>query len=108
MASYRYFNQQQATDDQVDIGGAFKGDTLGKPASLSSDPVEPWYLVAGLTTNISNNVTNDFHYSFLRNWWAWGRKGRHHPALRIVCGTGRGLGNREPASQSFKISVLTT
>ena len=32
----------------------------------------PWYLVAGLTTNITTNTTNDIHYSFLRNWWSWG------------------------------------
>ena len=75
MSSYRYFNQSEATSDQVDIGGMLPGDKLGTPASLSGDPVEPWYLVAGVTTNISNNVTNDFHYSFLRNWWAWNRKG---------------------------------
>ena len=32
-------------------------------------------LVAALTTNISTNTTNDFHYSFLRNWWACARQG---------------------------------
>ena len=91
MVSYRYFNQQQATGDQVDIGGAFAGDTLGKPASLSSDPVEPWYLVAGLTTNITNNTTNDFHYSFLRNWWAWGRKGDAIQGCTLCAGLGGAL-----------------
>ena len=91
MASYRYFNQSQATSDQVDIGGAFPGDTLGKPASLSSDPVEPWYLVAGLTTNITNNTTNDFHYSFLRNWWAWGRKGDVIQGCTLCAGLGGAL-----------------
>ncbi len=48
---------------------------MGAPASASSDPVQDWYLVAGLTTNITNNTTNDFHYSYLRNWWAWSRTG---------------------------------
>ena len=75
MSSYRYFKLTRSTIDQIDIGGALPGDTLGKPASLSTNPQEPWYLVAGLTTNISSNVTNDIHYSFLRNWWAWGRAG---------------------------------
>ena len=75
MASYRYYNIKLAGDNQVDIGGFFPGDKLGVPASASSDPVQDWYLVAGLTTNITNNTTNDFHYSFLRNWWAWGRNG---------------------------------
>jgi len=91
MSSYRYFNQQQSTDDQVDIGGALKGDTLGKPASLSGAPVEPWYLVAGMTTNISTNVTNDFHYSFLRNWWAWTRAGDVIQGCTLCAGLGGAL-----------------
>ena len=70
MTSYRYFKfGTNATADQVDIGGFFSGDTLGVPASQSGDPQQAWYWVAGLTTNITPNVTNDFHYSFPRNWW---------------------------------------
>jgi Carboxypeptidase regulatory-like domain len=75
MASYRYYHLVSATDDQVDIGGFFSGHQLGVPTSLSSHPQVPWYLVAGMTTNVSSNVTNDFRYSFLRNWWAWGSAG---------------------------------
>jgi Carboxypeptidase regulatory-like domain len=75
MASWRYYKVKLTSDDQVDIGGFFSGDTLGTPASQSSDPVQDWYLVAGLTTNITTNTTNDFHYSYLRNWWAWNRAG---------------------------------
>jgi hypothetical protein len=75
MTSYRYYNIQLASDSEVDIGGFFPGDKLGTPASQAADPVQDWYLVAGLTSNITNNTTNDFHYSFLRNWWAWSRGG---------------------------------
>jgi hypothetical protein len=75
MSSWRYYKIKLASDDQVDIGGFFPGDTLGTPASQSSDPVQDWYFVAGLTTNITTNTTNDIHYSFLRNWWAWQRAG---------------------------------
>jgi hypothetical protein len=75
MSSYRYFNLKNATDSQVDIGGFFSGDTIGQPASLSNNPQQAWFWVAGLTTNISTNTTNDFHYSFLRNWWSWSRTG---------------------------------
>ncbi len=75
MASYRYFKLINASTDQVDIGGFFPGDKLGVPASRSNNPQLPWYYVIGLTTNISTNTTNVFHYSFLRNWWAWGRAG---------------------------------
>ena len=75
MSSYRYFKLTHSTVDQIDIGGFFPGDKSGVPSSQSTNPQAPWYLVAGLTTNISSNVTNDIHYSFLRNWWAWGRAG---------------------------------
>jgi hypothetical protein len=75
MSTYHYFNLKSATIDQIDIGGFFPGDTQGTPASLSSDPQQAWMWVAGLTTNITSNTTNDLHYSFLRNWWQWGRQG---------------------------------
>ena len=75
MSSYRYYHLTSATDSQVDIGGFFPGDKLGVPTSLTNHPQVPWYLVVGMTTNISSNVTNDFRYSFLRNWWAWGSFG---------------------------------
>ena len=71
-SSFRYYKLTRATNDQVDIGGGFAGDTLGVPTSLANRPQVPWYIVAGLTTNITSNTTNDFHYSFLRNWWQWG------------------------------------
>jgi hypothetical protein len=76
MTSYRYFKfPTNATQDQVDIGGYFSGDTLGVPASQSSDPQQAWFWVAGLTTNITPTLTNDVRYSFLRNWWQWDRAG---------------------------------
>jgi len=76
MSSYRYFKfGLNGTSDQVDIGGFFTGDKLGVPTSQSSDPQQAWFWVVGLTTNISPNFTNDFHYSYLRNWWQWGRAG---------------------------------
>src|SRR5207302_1846573 len=75
MSSFRYFKLSVATTDEVDIGGFFSGDKLGVPASQSTAPQLPWFYAAGLTTNISSNTTNDFHYSFLRNWWAWSRAG---------------------------------
>ncbi len=75
MSSYRYYHLTRATDDQIDIGGFFPGDKLGTPASLTNRPQVPWFLVFGLTTNISEHITNDFHYNFLRNWWQWGSHG---------------------------------
>jgi len=75
MSSFRYYNLVRATTDQVDIGGFFSGDTLGTPSSLTTRPQLPWFLVLGMTTNVSSHVTNDFRYSFLRNWWQWGSRG---------------------------------
>lgn len=75
MSSYRYYDLASASTQQVDIGGFFSGDKLGTPVSLSNNPQQPWFLVIGLTANFNSNVTNDFRYSYLRNWWAWDRQG---------------------------------
>ena len=74
-SSYRYFKVVNATTSQVDIGGFFPGDTLGTPSALSVRPQQPWYYVAGLTTNITSHTTNDFHFSYLRNYWSWSNPG---------------------------------
>ena len=68
MTSYRYYKLNRVTDSQYDIAG-------GTPVSLSERPQVPWFYVASLTTNISTNTTNDFHYSYLRNFWQWGSGG---------------------------------
>ncbi len=75
MASYRYFKTAITNTSQVDIGGFFPGDVKGTPAALSTRPQDPWYFVMGLTTNITANTTNDFHYSYLRNVWSWADSG---------------------------------
>ncbi|MGB9467139.1 MAG: carboxypeptidase-like regulatory domain-containing protein, partial [Candidatus Acidiferrum sp.] len=74
-SSYRYYKLIRTTTSQTDIGGFFPGDTLGTPASVANRPQQPWYYVAGLTTNITPNTTNDFHFSYLRNYWAWNAAG---------------------------------
>jgi hypothetical protein len=81
---YHYYNLIKTGDDMVDIGGFFSGDKLGTPASVSGDPQQAWSWVAGLTTNVSSNITNDVHYSWLRNWWQWGR----NPVTPQVAGLG--------------------
>ena len=73
--SYRYYKLTRATSSQIDIGGFFSGNSKGTPASISSRPQQPWYYVAGLTTNVTPNLTNDLHYSYLRNFWSWGDNG---------------------------------
>jgi hypothetical protein len=74
MSSYRYYKLVRTTDSQVDIGGGFAGDKLGVATPVASRPQQPWFLVAGLTTNVTSNLTNDFHYSYLRNYWSWSTK----------------------------------
>jgi Carboxypeptidase regulatory-like domain len=71
MASYRYYSLTNLTSNQVDIGGALSGDTVGVPKAVAPRPQSPWFLVIGMTTNISSSLTNDFHYSYLRNFWQW-------------------------------------
>jgi hypothetical protein len=74
-SSYRYYKLVRATTNQIDVGGFFPGDKLGTMSSLSVRPQQPWYFVAGLTTNITSNTTNDFHFSYLRNFWSWADPG---------------------------------
>ena len=38
-------------------------------------PQQPWFLVAGLTRTCPTTWTNSIRYSYLRNWWQWGRYG---------------------------------
>jgi Carboxypeptidase regulatory-like domain len=75
MASYRYYRYNQLTSSQVDIGGALPGDTFGQAVASAPRPEKPSYVVAGLTTTITPNLTNDFRISFLRNWWQWSTDG---------------------------------
>jgi hypothetical protein len=73
--TYHYFKLTGTTTDQIDIGGFFSGDKLGVPAAKSIDPQNAFMLVGSVTTNVTTNLTNDFHYSFLRNFWNWERAG---------------------------------
>jgi hypothetical protein len=84
--SYRYYHLKRATTNQVDL-------TSAGLTALANRPQVPWFYVAGITTNISSNLTNDFHYSYLRNWWLWGTAG----AIPQLAGLGAAL---EPNGES--------
>jgi hypothetical protein len=82
MASYRY----SVTDDipatwQVDIGGVTSGCKKGVPCPTASHPLQPRYVVAGLTGRISPNLTNDFRFDWLRHWWEWTSTGIDTPVI---------------------------
>ena len=70
-SSYRYYSFSQLVSTQVDIGGVLSGATEGSPKSYAPRPVKPSFWSAGLTTTLTANVTNDFHFGFLRNYWLW-------------------------------------
>lgn len=74
MSSYRYYHLERAVSSQYDVGGLL-GGTFGVAKATANRPQVPWFLVAGMTTNITTNTTNDFHYNFLRNYWAWNTMG---------------------------------
>src|SRR5580692_7064717 len=90
MSSYRYYKLTRVTDSQYTIAN-------GAPSSLSARPQVPWFYVASLTTNISTNTTNDFHYSFLRNFWQWG-SGGDTPQIAGLGGALEPLGEQSATS----------
>ena len=71
MTSYRYYTFSQFVNTQTDVGGLLAGDKQGSYTSFAPRPVKPSYWVTGLTTAITPNMTNDLHFSFLRNFWQW-------------------------------------
>jgi hypothetical protein len=73
--SYRMWKENNPTTNQTDIGGLLPGDTKGQFASASSLPNEPTMWVTGLTATLTPSVTNDFHFSFTRNYWQFQRAG---------------------------------
>jgi len=73
--SYRWFNDNNPTTDQIDWGGLLPGDTKGVPAAASSNVTKPRYFVLGATGNLSPNLTNEFHFSYTRNYWRYNRTG---------------------------------
>lgn len=74
-SSYRVTRFTQLNAAQVDIGGALPGDTFGVPKAYAPRVQVPSYIVGGLTTTISSNITNDVHFSYTRNFWQWGTHG---------------------------------
>jgi Carboxypeptidase regulatory-like domain len=85
-ALYNYFRFNNTTEDQVDIGGFFSGDTFGSFAALTHHPQIPSMYATGLTTNFSPSLTNNLHVSYLRDFWQWESAGIP-PQLSTLGGT---------------------
>lgn len=73
--TYHYYKLSNTVSDQWDVGGFFPGDTKGQYSAIRHKPQVPWLYTAGLTTEVSPNVTNNVHFSFTRNWWAYADPG---------------------------------
>jgi hypothetical protein len=69
--TYHYYKLTNTVSDQWDIGGFFPGDTKGQYAAIRQKPQNAWIYTAGLTKDIRPGLTNDFHFSYTRNWWAY-------------------------------------
>ena len=70
-ASYRYDKTSFDAPVQVDIGGLLPGNTSGQARSVTQRPLAPRFLVAGLTGQLTSNLTSSFHFDYLRHWWQW-------------------------------------
>ncbi|HEV2289643.1 MAG TPA: carboxypeptidase-like regulatory domain-containing protein [Candidatus Acidoferrales bacterium] len=70
--TYHYYKLQNLVSNQWDVGGFFPGDTLGQYSAIRTKPQEPWMYTGGLTTDVTSNLTNDVHFSYTRNFWAYG------------------------------------
>jgi hypothetical protein len=77
MLSYRYYKLVRTTTNMVTVCGTapITSPCNGNISALTSRPQVPWFGVVGLTTNISPSLTNDFHYSYLRNLWQYAGPG---------------------------------
>src|SRR5437016_529910 len=82
MGSYRYSTSAITPPNiQEDIGGIAKGCQKGVPCPLASRPLQPRFLVAGLTGRLTPNLVNDFHFDWLRHWWSWIAPGARIPVI---------------------------
>jgi hypothetical protein len=100
-ASMRYAVTDAPSTAQMDIGGFLTGDKLGQPTLTSKRPLQPRYLVFGLSGSIGSHITSDFHFDWLRHWWQWGT---FHPAPQVP-GTTQALTIAGTGQQSAMIPI---
>jgi len=72
MGSYRYYKIIGNPDtSQLDVGGVLPGDTKGQFAAKRLYPQYPGILNFDWTSIVTTHLTNDLHYNYTYNWWAW-------------------------------------
>jgi hypothetical protein len=82
MVSYRYsVSAIQPPNIQEDISGTASGCKKGVVCALGSRPLQPRFLVTGLTGRITPNLVNEFHFAWLRHWWSWIAPGAGIPVI---------------------------
>ncbi len=65
MTSGRYSVTDAVSEAQVEL------TPNGRAQAVNRRPLQPRYFVAGLTGRLSNTITNDFRFNWLRHWWEW-------------------------------------
>src|SRR3984893_4383323 len=82
MASYRYsVSAIQPPNIQEDISGTAAGCQKGVVCALGNRPLQPRFLVTGLTGRLTPNVVNSFNFDWLRHWWSWIAPGAKIPVI---------------------------
>src|SRR5438445_7919423 len=82
MASYRYsVSAIQPPNTQEDISGTASGCKKGVVCALANRPLQPRYLVTGVTGRLTPNLVNEFHFDWLRHWWSWIAPGARIPVI---------------------------
>jgi hypothetical protein len=82
MTSYRYsVSAIQPPNIQEDISGTAPGCQKGVVCALASRPLQPRFLVTGLTGRLTPNLINEFHFNWLRHWWSWIAPGAAIPVI---------------------------
>ncbi len=89
--SYRYSTSAIVPPNiQEDVGGIAKGCQKGLPCPLATRPLQPRFLVGGLTGRLTSNLVNEFHFDWLRHWWSWIAPGAGIPVPGLNSGTACG------------------
>jgi hypothetical protein len=73
--SFRAFKLANVTSNQIDVGGLLNGGSVGTYVSTAPRPQTSELLVFGLTSTLTQRLTNDLRVSYLWNWWQWSTAG---------------------------------
>jgi hypothetical protein len=106
-ATYRYSTVTSLTTNQVDIGGLL-GGTAGTPLATAPRVQRPSFWSIGLTSSITPTITNDFRYSFSRNYWQWFLTGGDAPQLPGLGGAVEIAGESANALIPYNVNTQNT